>query len=33
MSAIVDNDLQFLPTALGDIAKAHIGCQNLLNAA
>lgn len=23
MSAIVDNDLQFLPTALGDIAKAH----------
>ena len=23
MSAIVDNDLGFLPTALGDIAKAH----------
>jgi probable addiction module antidote protein len=23
MSAIIDNDLQFLPTALGDIAKAH----------
>lgn len=23
MAAIVDNDLQFLPTALGDIAKAH----------
>lgn len=23
MSAIVDNDLEFLPTALGDIAKAH----------
>lgn len=23
MAAIVDNDLHFLPTALGDIAKAH----------
>jgi probable addiction module antidote protein len=23
MSAIVDNDLDFLPTALGDVAKAH----------
>jgi probable addiction module antidote protein len=23
MSAIVDNDIQFLPIALGDIAKAH----------
>ncbi len=23
MAAIVDNDLEFLPVALGDIAKAH----------
>ena len=23
MSAIIDNDLDFLPTALGDVAKAH----------
>lgn len=23
MSAIADNDLEFLPTALGDIARAH----------
>ncbi len=23
MTSILDNDLQFLPTALGDIAKAH----------
>ena len=23
MSVIIDNDLQFLPIALGDIAKAH----------
>src|SRR5580698_6822472 len=30
MSAIVDNDLDFLPIALGDVAKAH-GISKLAN--
>jgi probable addiction module antidote protein len=30
MSAIIDNDLSFLPVALGDVAKAH-GVSKLAN--
>lgn len=30
MSAIVDNDIEFLPIALGDVAKAH-GVSKLAN--